>query len=39
MNWSDDELTEFQDAVLKATIQTYRKDYDEEWSLVKKTLS
>jgi hypothetical protein len=35
MTWSEDELTEFQDQVLKATILNYKKEYEEEWTLVK----
>ena len=38
MTWSEDELTEFQDQVLKITILNYKKEYEEEWILVKKTL-
>ena len=38
MIWSEDELTEFQDQVLKATILNYKKEYEEEWTLVKQTL-
>lgn len=37
MLWTEDELSEFQDAVLKATIIQYRKDFDEEWELCYKT--
>ncbi len=38
MTWSEDELTEFQDQVLKATILNYKKEFEEEWILVKKAL-
>ena len=31
MLWDDKELSEFQDAVLKATIVKYKVDYEEEW--------
>ncbi len=34
MLWSDDELDEFQDNVLKANVQSYKKDFDEEWLFV-----
>ena len=29
--WTDDELSEFQDAVLIANIKRYREEFDEEW--------
>lgn len=35
MTWSEDELTEFQDVVLKTTVQNYKKEYEEEWTVVK----
>lgn len=38
MTWSEEELSEFQDQVLKMTILNYKKEYEEEWLLVKKTL-
>jgi len=31
MTWSDEELREFQDAVLLTTIQNYKKEFEEEW--------
>jgi len=36
MHWSNDELTEFQDAVLKQNIINYREEFDIEWEEVYK---
>jgi hypothetical protein len=38
MLWKESELSEFQDAVLKASILAYRVDFDEEWDLCYKVL-
>lgn len=34
MAWSEAELVEFQDVVLKTTLTNYRSDFEDEWLLV-----
>ena len=34
MTWSEEDLAEFQDVVLKTTLINYRGDFEDEWLLV-----
>jgi hypothetical protein len=34
MTWSEEDLVEFQDVVLKTTLTNYRSDFEDEWLLV-----